>query len=348
MSNTVTFDQDFINQMVRQSVEETVMRAVNELPQDAQWLEKLERQVSLAMVQRTSATLSSIDINTIIKERVDENVIKFKRELLSGFSSAGIDDQATHCQLTVMDDHVVVENRFTAKSVEAMDVMTTRDLVVKGSINTDNKSWEALANSITAKTIEQMDQEWRDRLIDQVKQNIAKTGIEFESVKLGNDYLVRDGHLSSGVRESSLTSVGILQNLTVEGAAHLGQGLSVIKNRVGINTREPESALSIWDEEVQITMNKYKQQEAFVGTSRSQALNIGVNRDPQITIGTDGITAVKKLRVAQWRVGHSNEVPNWSGVKGDIMFNANQTENNPVFAWVCLGAYKWKTLKVAG
>lgn len=346
MNNTITFDQDFVNQLVRQSVEETVMRAVNELPQDAQWLEKLEKQVSIAMIQRTSATLSSIDINSIIKERVDENVVKFKRELLSGFSSAGIDDQATNCQLTVMDGHVVVENRLTVKQVEAVDTVTTRDLVVKGSINVDNESWQTLANSITAKTIEQMDKTWRDKLVDQVKHSIKDTGIEFDTVKLGTEYLVRDGRLSNSIKESNLSSVGVLRDLSVEGDVHVGSVLTATRNRVGINTREPDAALCVWDEEVQITVNKFKQQEAFIGTGRSQALNIGVNRDPQITIGTDGITAVKKLRVAQWRMGHATEVPNWSGVKGDIMFNANQSETNPVFAWVCLGAYKWKTLKV--
>ena len=92
------------------------------------------------------------------------------------------------------------------------------------------------------------------------------------------------------------------------------------------------------------SIGKFKQQEAYIGTNRTQGLNIGVNKDAQISIDTTGITAIKKLRVGQHRIVFGTEVPNWSGTRGDLIFNSNPTPNSP-FAWVCLGAFKWKTIK---
>ena len=105
-------------------------------------------------------------------------------------------------------------------------------------------------------------------------------------------------------------------------------------------------ALSIWDEEVSVVIGKNKAKQAYIGTNRDQGLVIGVNRLPQIEIDSAGLTAIKKLQVGLHKISHNTAVPGWSGTRGDIVFNSNPGPDR-VFAWVCLGTFKWQTLKSA-
>ena len=71
-----------------------------------------------------------------------------------------------------------------------------------------------------------------------------------------------------------------------------------------------------------------------------------MNRLPQIEIDPAGLTRIKKLQVGLHKISHDVQVPGWSGTRGDIVFNSNPGPDR-VFAWVCLGAHKWQTLKSA-
>jgi hypothetical protein len=104
-------------------------------------------------------------------------------------------------------------------------------------------------------------------------------------------------------------------------------------------------ALSIWDEEVSIVAGKFKNKTAYLGTSRKQSLALGINKNPAIEIDENGLTAIKELQIGIHRVSHGSEVPNYSGTKGDVVFNAVPTVENPIFAWQCLGGFKWKIIK---
>jgi hypothetical protein len=131
----------------------------------------------------------------------------------------------------------------------------------------------------------------------------------------------------------------------VSGTANLNETLAVHKKRVGINTEEPDMALSLWDEEVAISVGKIKNQTGYIGTTRKQGIAIGVNRTAAVEIDENGLTAVKKIQVGQHRISHGTEVPNYSGTRGDIVFNANASVDDSVFAWQCLGGFKWKVIR---
>lgn len=332
-------DADAVKQCVDQAVENTVTQAITHLGQDPAWLEKIEKIINQSMVQRTVAQLGSIDIASIVRQRVDEQMQDMRIDFLNNFSSTGIDDRATACQLTIMDDATVVENRLTAQDLDVVGGLTVKDLVVRGSINTDNRSWDILADTIGQKALESIDVDWRDRLTNQVVERIQDQGIDFSNVTINGESLIKDNSLSGGILHSKLRQVGVLDDLKVNTT------LTVNRRRVGINTEEPEAVFSVWDEEVSIIAGKHKNQEAFIGTNRLQTVNFGVNKEPQLILSTDGITSVKKLRVGQHRIGHSSEVPNWAGVRGDIMFNSNPTPGS-AFAWVCTSGFKWKVIKV--
>jgi hypothetical protein len=345
-SPTITLDPVTVKQMVDHAVEQNIMTAIQALSQDPAWLEKIERQISQTMVDKIITHLSRTDITPIIKQHVEENIAVFRKDILEKFSSTGIDDRATACQLTVMDETVVIENQLTVKNINVVNAAVMQDLVVTGSVNIDNASWNHLSDGIADRTLKSLSQEWREILVSQVADQIKQGGIEFDQVTVGGEPLIQDNVLSRTITDSSLQKVGVLRDLQVKGEAHLNNTVSVMNRRLGINTQTPEMALSVWDEEVSIIIGKHKAKQAYIGTSRDSGVAIGVNRVPHIEIDTDGLTTVKKLRVGLHRIGHDTQVPGWSGTRGDLVFNTSPGPDR-VFAWVCLGAHRWQTLKSA-
>lgn len=343
---TITLDTATIQQMVEKVVEERILSVVDTLTQDTVWLEKIERMINQAVVQRTVSKIASTDINSVIHEHVDQNLPTVHAKFLKNFSTIGIKDQATQLQLTIMDDATVIENQLVTKNIQVMGQTTVKDLTVTGSINTDNKSWNDLAKEISRRTLEQIDQAWQTKLVEQVADQISAQGINFDTVTINNENLVAGNNLSSAITQSNIQRLGHLQDLTVKGEAHINNTLSVVNRRLGINTATPESALSVWDEEVSVIIGKHQAKQAYVGTSRDQGLALGVNRQPQIEIDSTGLTCIKRLQVGLHKIGHDTQVPGWSGTRGDLILNASPSSDR-VFAWVCLGGHKWQTLKSA-
>jgi len=342
----ITVDPNLVRQLVEQAVEININKLVDQICTDPLWTERVERLINQATVQETMSRLSAIDIGPTIKQRVDENMEKFTNSILKNFTSTGIVDQAVKCELIVMDDAVVVERSLTANTIEAVESLRVQNLVVTGSVNTDNQSWNALANSISQKTLDQLTESWNNNLVNQVVAQIQEHGIDFDQVTVNGQTIIDGNQLTHTVTESSLQSVGTLKSLSVSGEAKFNNTLNVLNKRLGVNTDAPEKALGVWDEEVSIVIGKHKLNQAYIGTNREQSVAIGVNREPQIEINTDGLTTVKKLQVGLHKISHAIQVPGWSGNKGDIVFNANPGTDR-VFAWVCLGAYRWQTLKSA-
>ena len=333
-------DYDLIKATVDESTRLLIEKAIDELTIDPVWLTKVETSVSQEASQRALAKLSGTDIRPIVQEYVKDVVSSINKNLF-----AGIQSQSKNVELTVLDDHVVVENQLTAKDINAVNSLTVKNLVVKGSVNTDNTSWNELANTVGEKAFEKINAKWKDTLIQQVRDSITKQGVDFNNIKIDGELLVSNGVLSGGVKESRLQSVGTLTSLTVSGDTKLNNTMNVVKKRVGINTEDPEMALSLWDEEVSVVAGKFKSNIGYIGTSRKQGLVIGINKTPTIEINDAGLTAIKQLQVGVHRISHGNEVPGYAGTKGDIVFNANPTIENPVFAWQCLGGYRWKLIK---
>ena len=332
---------------VDQAIEQFIQIAIEQFSQDPDWQARVERMINQTVVHETMTRIGSIDIGPTIKQHVDERMAVFTDSLLKNFTSTGIVDRATKCELTVMDDVVVVENCLTANSIDAVDSVRVQNLVVTGSINTDNESWSALASDISQKTLDQLTETWNKDLVDQVVKQIQDHGIDFEQILVEGEKVIDGNRLSRAITESSLQSVGTLKTLTVRGEAKFNNDtLNILNKRLGVNTDSPEKALGIWDEEVSVVIGKHKLNQAYIGTNREQGVAIGVNREPQIEINIDGLTRIKQLQVGLHKISHATQVPGWSGTRGDMVFNANPGPDR-VFAWVCLGSYNWQVLKSA-
>ena len=346
-SSIITLDPVSIQQIVDQAVEDKIISAIETLAQDPAWLEKIERQINQAVIQRTVSQLSQTDVNTVIQQYLDQNMARFKQLFFTQFETVGIKDQSTTCQLTVMDDTTVVENQLTTRDLDVVGTTTIKDLIVKGSINTDNRSWNELKDHVSELTLKKITDDWKKQLVAQAMEQIKNAGIDFENVTVGGQQLISGSSLSSHITESNLQRIGNLQNLRVLGEASFYKNtLNVVNKRIGINTETPEMALSVWDEEVSVVIGKNKAKQAYIGTNRDNSVAIGVNRVPQIELEVDGLTTIKKLRVGLHRISHDVMVPGYSGTRGDIVFNSSPGSDN-VFAWVCLGGHRWQELKSA-
>jgi hypothetical protein len=191
-------------------------------------------------------------------------------------------------------------------------------LLVNGRINVDNSSWNELSDHISKHAMAQITTQWQQQLVDDVINLVKQDGINFDSVLINGDPLLKDGVLGSSVKHANFKTIGALDSLQVLGTTVLNNTVHVHNRRVGINTDSPEMALSVWDEEVTIIAGKLSKQQGYLGTARLQNLAIGINRTAHIEIDVDGLTTIKKLRIGRHQLGHAAEVPGYSGTRGDI------------------------------
>jgi hypothetical protein len=345
-------DHTLIRQAVDLAVEREIQNSIDGVMLDPVWIAKIEALINQTYVTKLSQWLSTVDVNTIIRSEIDAGVDRWQDRLKQNFATQGIQDSADALELVLTPGQVTVTNQFTCHGAEVSGQMRVQgalevnDLILKGTINTDNLSWNELSNKIAQDTLTMITDQWRQDLVQDVLDFAKTQGIEFKDVMIRGAPLVKDGVLNPVIRHSQLESVGNLERLSVIGSADLNETVHVRPRRLGINTADPEMALSVWDEEVTVVAGKLRQNQAFLGTARQQTLSLGVNRRAWLDIDTDGLVTVKNFRIDRHRISFATQVPGYSGTRGDIVFNSDPTDGQP-FAWVCLGAFRWQPLKAA-
>lgn len=340
-------DQDKVHTAVYSGTQDIVKTAIDQLILDPKWLASIEKLIVENLARRVGERLSRIDVNTLVLQNLDQSL----ELVLDRRKFKGLRDQAATPELELIDGAVIVTNQMqapaiTSQQIEVSETLIVNNLAVRGSINTDNRTWQELSNHVAETATASLTEDWRNRLIKDVLDQIKRDGIEFQNVKIDGHTLVDGDRLASSVRHSALETVGILESLRVRGEANLGSSLAVLHRRVGINTENPDMALSVWDEEVALVFGKYKDQTAYVGTLRPQRMIIGINRKAAIDISDQGRVTMQHLTVGRHRVCHEPEIPNYSGTKGDIVFNSNP-RGDGIWGWQCLGAFKWTPLRSA-
>ena len=331
-------DNTLLEQAVDQAVENLVTNTVENLMFNESWMVKIQSQISREISDRISRTIKQENIKDVLREVVIEN--------------AGTLTEDLNRELTVEDGLVVVKSHLNAESASidqglavngpasfSNSVTVDGDLAIKGRINTNNRSFQELAEVIEQNAYSKLKDEFLELASDTIIDRVQK-GIDIKAINVRGKPMVHEGTLSDGITESSLTSVGTLEKLQV------GTYFSAYNHRVGINTATPTSALSVWDNEVSIEIGKHSQNTAQIGTAKAHSLSLLTNNQQQLTINADGLTWVKELQVGRNKIATAGSTPGHSGAKGDIVFNSNYKQGEP-FAWACLGAYRWAELKSA-
>lgn len=249
--------------------------------------------------------------------------------IIKNFASTGIDDRASACQLTILDTHVVVEKPILTTGVQVKGNAKVEDnLIVDGLVSVAEFS---------------VDSEGFVQLINSAKEAVREsntTGVVAPSLKWGDTELINDKELAPSILTSNLRKVGTLEELQTRGETLLDNTLYVSSKRVGINTLEPSYALSVWDGEIEVAINKINQTRAFIGTHRPIAVTLGASGKDNISLEPDGSVTINDLRLGALPISTASSQPNWSGIAGEIVFNDSPKIGVPI-GWVCLEGHRW-------
>jgi len=115
-------------------------------------------------------------------------------------------------------------------------------------------------------------------------------------VAKGKHYSINDlkvlseSELGNSVTKSNLREVGRLQGLIVDGGFRVNNYLvyDAKSDRLGIGTDEPNAALTIVDDAVEIVLGAKDYSEAAIGTFNNADLHLVTGNDKRVTVGADG------------------------------------------------------------
>lgn len=342
-------DHDDLARRINAAIEVMAADMIKNVTVDPDWKAGLERQVNQRMTDRLLTLIHGVNLNDIIKAELDRGLDRWHDRLADNFHTRGIVDQAHQCELTVVDGAVVAQHGLACtdflaeNSARIQGALTVKDLTVLGSVNWDHTAFDDVVQKAGEVTVELLTADWKQSLVQQVLDLARQSGIDFADITMNGEPIITHGGLNAAITRSNLQQLGTLQALTVSGTTDLDDTLWCSQQRVGINTREPESALTVWDQEVCVLIGKHQKNSAYIGTSRKQNLEIGVNRQAEIVIDDQGVTSIRRLRVDRWRIMFADQVPGWSGTRGDLVINSNPRPQAP-WAWQCLGSYQWQPL----
>lgn len=289
---------------------------------------KKELNYTLEHLQFPTASIDPASINwkagTISGSSISDGIIR-------NFSSTGIEDRSSKCQLTILDDHVVTEGEFTALHITADQNINATNISLTGTleIGTDIIDHGPLSNFVQTHA-EIVTSQMLDAYRPLVKDGVA---------------LVSGDTIDSSVVLSNLRRVGNLMELNVLGDSALSDTLFVSKNnRVGINTDSLKGALTIVDQDAELNIVKNDKRSMYVGTTNSNNfLSLGTDNTSQIDIKPNEITITTPINFMGFKLAAMNKVPEHSGNLNDIILVSDTKPNQP-FVYICRGGNIWHAL----
>lgn len=300
------------------------------------------------------AALTSLIQNQTFKypaESIPHNAINTTGFILTGnnirggiienFGSTGIDDQATSCQLTILDETTVVENNLLTKDLTVKGTVNIEgDLNITGTVPESSAFYLDLVNRTTDNVRANLDRDVFVKYAEIVTETIKENGLDLTKITYNGQEIINGGNLGNHITYSNLQRVGQLRDLQTIGESLLSETLYTTTKRVGINTVEPSQALSVWDQEIEIGVGKRETNVGVIGTPRTQTLIISSNNKDNLTLTPDGAVRVNQLNLGQISLTAAFSPPNVDMPLGSIVFNANPSLGGPL-GWVSLGDARW-------
>lgn len=284
---------------------------------------------------------NSIDPNAIQLANLTISGDNVSGGIIKNFSSTGIDDRSTQVGVTILDDAVVIENNLITKdlSVEG-NTYINGSLVVTGQVPEDSNFFVSLSDKTAEKTLQKLDRTIFNGFSDTIFNKIKTDGLDLNKITLDGKEIFKEGQLAPSLVQSNLQKVGVLRELQVSGESFLSQTLYVTNKRIGINTIEPSAALSVWDDEVEISVSKKQTDMGVIGTPRNQKLILSANGKNNITLETDGSVNINDLNLGAIKFTVSDKPPNYPSTRCHVVWNSNPNHGGPL-GWVCLGGTNW-------
>ena len=268
-----------------------------------------------------------------------QNKTQITGGIITKFGSTGIDDQATACQVTIMDDVTVVENNLLTRDLTVKGTTTIEgDLNVTGTVPESSPLFknvvEAATNNIA--TNQSLLTSFAGKVVSQIKQD----GLDLTKILVNGQTAIDGSNLGPSITYSSLQHVGTLSELQVSGETLLSQTLYTTGKRVGINTIEPTQALTLWDQEIEFGFGKQTNGVGIIETPRNHTFILSTNGKNNLTLTPDGATTVNKINMGTMSFSVDDKPPSDNQPKGSVVFNSNPSLGGPL-GWVSLGDAKW-------
>ena len=264
-----------------------------------------------------------------------------KGGVIKKFSSTGIDDRSSQVQMTLLDEGVVIENKIVSMGLEVKGkTVLDGDLVINGNIPEYSEFYQRLVTDIASSTRQNLDHELFTRYSEVIFSNIREEGLDLSRITLNGQEMIMGQTLSYSILDSNLQRVGRLKDLDVEGTVSVNSSFSVRNGRIGVNTIDPDMAVSIWDQEVEVGIGKRERDTAWITTPRGQKMIISAGTNENIVIDTDGSVKVKSLDIGGVTLTATDRVPNWTAPTGTVAFNSRPTPGASV-GWISLGDGVW-------
>lgn len=319
--------------------------------------------------KEVSKRLASINLNLIVEEVVKSQIksiiqlhdfpegsishrsIRFDGFALTGdnikggiieqFGSVGIEDRATHVQMTLMDHATVFEGPLWAPTAAIKgDLAVEGNLLVKGDVPADSPLFTNIVNHSAIQVREILNEELFSGYTNVIYNKLATEGIDLDRITQGGKEIVKGNQLGYHITDTNIQRVGIVRDFQSTGENLLSDTLYVSNRRVGVNTIDPSASLAVWDEEVEIAVNKRKQDVGYISTPRRQQLILGSNNKENLVLDVDGSVQITRLVVGRTVMSSSPAIPNYEGQRGDIVYNELPDLGSPI-GWVCLGGTRW-------
>jgi len=293
--------------------------------------------VQQTVQQQAQATvtdlLTKLDIpdKGIKNSSIDWDGFSFSTDMVKGnftnITSTGFTDNAENIELTIDERGVVVHNNLTTNHVGAINV-EVEHLTVTDNAEFNNATFKGDVNIIgklTADSLGSLQEQLNDK----------------QSYTINGKTVLSENTLGPSIIESNLRRIGNLKELQVEGEVLLGDSLYVSPTgRVGINTDEPTHALTLWDQEVCLTVGKLQKDTAVIGTERNQDIVLKSGTNNNATLKADGTTVIEKPVLNGKTFTTSAMSPGYAGQLGDICWNSKPQQGQPI-GWVCISGAQW-------
>ena len=280
-----------------------------------------------------------------------------KGGIIENFGSTGIEDRSTFVQLTLLDHasvfegpvhtpelHVKGTSTFAETAIIRGNLIVEGDLLLAGSIPETAPIFASIIKHSAEHTQEllkeSLNDEWFSNYSKIIFDEIKANGLDLDHITQNTKDIVKGNQLGYHIIDTNIQRVGHLRDLQTRGETLLSDTFYVTAKRAGVNTLDPSAAFVVWDEECEIIVAKRKQDIGFIGTSRNQSVILGSNNKDNITLNTDGSTAIQNLVVGAVNIGSSASIPSHAAPKGTVMFNEHPDIGLPV-GWVSLGGARW-------
>jgi len=299
-----------------------------------------------ARIDRSSWPDNSINFSAIKQNEIAISGDSVSGGLITNFSSTGIDDRATDCTITILDEHTIVENNLIAASADIKgSVKIEGDLVLRGTIPTDSLAFKNIVIEAATTVVTNLDENLFEGYSNKVFDKIRTDGIDLNQITIDGEAVITGNKIGIKITESNLQKLGVVRELQTSGETFLSESLYVSNRRVGVNTIDPGHALSVWDQEVEVVVGKRSQDRAMLGTVRSQDLVITSNNKNNLVCHPDGSVRIDNLAIGSVAMTSSSSVPNSNNPIGAIVWNDKPEIGKPI-GWVSLGGARWASFGI--